>query len=555
MGEHKVRSLLILVILFLITISNYDASYANEKYQTIKVGAYDLDPDFYIKPNGKVEGYYKEILDNIIFEINKNLPIDKRVKVEYVRGSIHSLIEDLEENKIDLMIGLQYTNERKDKLIFSKENLGVDLFGIYANKDYKYKDIKSINNKKVAFIKSEYGSKWLLDELAKNGIKPKPVWVEDFNQIIDMLKHKSVVAAVAPINQKKLRGFEKIYEFSPGPAYIASSKNNKWIIDEIDNVLQKPNKNQKHSLEKIYLKYFHKGANSKEIIILCTIALICILFILVTHIIPAIKLKKLRKSIKENLSKNRYTLYYQPIINPKNDKVVGFEALIRYINPDGKIISPYFFLGDIEKCNMTEELSIWIFKTVLKDYKWFKTNTNLKGEEFYISLNISFNEIRSKEFLEKVNYIIDNDKDFKSKKIVFEIVENIKSDNFKQIKKGMEFLQSRNIKIAADDFGIQYSNLDILSTFNFDVVKIDKYFIDEIREGNFNYELIVFLSKICKLTNTKIIAEGVESKDQVDILKNIDNDNIFIQGYFYAQPQSKEEIELINNMYKKYNKD
>ena len=543
MGKHKIKSILILIIVFLITISSYNTLYANEKDRTVKVGVYDLDPYFNIKPNGKVEGYYKDILDKIIFNINKKLPINKKVKVKYVKGNIPSLIEDLEENKIDMMIGLHYTNERKDKLIYSKETIGTELLGVYVNKDYK--DIKSLNNKKVAFIKSEYESKWLMDELKRKGTKPILVWGENLDQIIDMLKDKSVVAIIAPVNQKKLSRFKKIYEFSPGPVYITASKNSKWIIEEIDNSLENSTKHEKNELEKIHLNYFFKGINSKEIVTLSIIASTCVLFILIKHIIPAIKINKLRKNIKENLSKNRYKLYYQPIINPKNDKVVGFEALIRYINHDGKIISPYFFISDIEKCNMTEELSIWIFKTVLEDYEWFKLNTNLKNEEFYISINISYNEIRSKEFLEKVNYIIDNDNDFKSKKIVFEIVENIESGNFKQIKSGMEFLQSKNIKIAADDFGIQYSNLDILSKFDFDVVKIDKYFIDEIKEGNFNYELIIFLSKICKLSGTKIIAEGVENKEQVDIIKNIDSDNIFIQGYFYAQPQDKEDIALI----------
>ena len=543
MGKHKIKSILILIIVFLITISSYNTLYANEKDRTVKVGVYDLDPYFNIKPNGKVEGYYNDILDKIIFNINKKLPINKKVKVKYVKGNIPSLIEDLEENKIDMMIGLHYTNERKDKLIYSKETIGTELLGVYVNKDYK--DIKSLNNKKVALIKSEYESKWLMDELKRKGTKPILVWGENLDQIIDMLKDKSVVAIIAPVNQKKLSRFKKIYEFSPGPVYITASKNSKWIIEEIDNSLENSTKHEKNELEKIHLNYFFKGINSKEIVTLSIIASTCILFILIKHIIPAIKINKLRKNIKENLSKNRYKLYYQPIINPKNDKVVGFEALIRYINHDGKIISPYFFISDIEKCNMTEELSIWIFKTVLEDYEWFKLNTNLKNEEFYISINISYNEIRSKEFLEKVNYIIDNDNDFKSKKIVFEIVENIESGNFKQIKSGMEFLQSKNIKIAADDFGIQYSNLDILSKFDFDVVKIDKYFIDEIKEGNFNYELIIFLSKICKLSGTKIIAEGVENKEQVDIIKNIDSDNIFIQGYFYAQPQDKEDIALI----------
>nr|WP_275890829.1 EAL domain-containing protein [Romboutsia hominis] len=541
--KNKFYKILIVNILLVIVALNCSILYANEKDITIKLGVYNYEPYFYIK-DGEVKGYYKDILDKIIHDVNKNNTSNKKIKVEYVKGKVSSLIKDLEAGKIDIMMDLQYTKERKDKFIYSKNYIGVERISIYTYKDSEPEDIKYLDKKKVAFIKEEYGSQWLLDCLQSYNINPIPIWVNDYKEALQKLDDKSVVATISPSDENKLDRYNEIQQFLSGPVYIAASKDNRWIIDKIDNTIDNYTKEEKEELEKIYFKYFHNKIAKKEVL-LYIISSIFILFILIKYIIPAKKKNNLRKKIKDDLIKDRYTVYYQPIVNPKNDKIVGFEALIRYINSEGKIVPPHLFINDIENSNMTEELSIWVFKTILRDYEWFKLNTNLKDEKFYISMNISFNEIKSKKFLQTVNSIIEMDESFESKKIVFEVVENIESENLKEIKKGMEFLQTKNIKIASDDFGIKYSNLDILSKFNFDMVKIDKYFIDEIKNNEFNHEVIMFLSKICKQYNKSIVLEGVEDKEQVDIIKNIDYDNIFIQGYFYAKPQRKEDIDLI----------
>ncbi|WP_195939949.1 EAL domain-containing protein [Romboutsia sp. 1001713B170131_170501_G6] len=545
MRKNKLYKILIVNVVLAIIILNYSISYADKEYITIKLGVYDYEPYFYIK-DGDVGGYYKELLDKIIHDVN-NHEGGKKIKIKCIEGEVSSLIRDLEENKIDMMMGLQYTQERKDKFIYSKNYVGVELLSVYTNKNFRHKDIKSLDKKKVAFIKNEYGSEWLLGYLQSKDINPIVIWVDDYKKALQMLDDKSVVATLSPSNPNKLNKYNQIYKFSPGSVYITASKNSRWIIDEIDSILDNYTEKQKNELEKIRLKYFKNKVTKREIL-LYAISSILILFIAIKYIVPAININKLRKKIKDNLIKDRYTIYYQPIINPKNDKIVGFEALIRYINPEGKIVSPYFFINDIEKSNMTEELAIWVFKNILRDYEWFKLNTNLKDETFYISMNISFNEIKSKKFLKTIDSTIEEDKNFDNKNIIFEIVENIESENLKEIKKGMEFLQSKNIKIASDDFGVKYSNLDILSKLNFDMIKIDKYFIDEIKNNKFNHEIIIFLSKVCKLTNKSIVLEGVEFKEQVDIIKNIDYGNIFIQGYFYGKPEDKGNIELIKNI-------
>ncbi|MCU9811703.1 EAL domain-containing protein [Paraclostridium sp. AKS81] len=107
-------------------------------------------------------------------------------------------------------------------------------------------------------------------------------------------------------------------------------------------------------------------------------------------------------------------------------------------------------------------------------------------------------------------------------------------------------LKKCGFMIAIDDFGVEYSNLDILEKLDFDIVKIDKYFIDSIESSIFVKEIIIFLSNICKATNKSIVCEGVEYKCQKDFIKNIKNEKIYIQGYYYFKPLSINEINKIN---------
>lgn len=293
MIKNKFYKILIVNILLVIIALNYSILYANEKDITIKLGVYDYEPYFYIK-DGEVKGYYKDILDKIIDDINKNNTSDKKIKIEYVEGKVSSLIKDLEEGKIDIMMDLQYTKERKDKFIYSKNYIGVEIISIYTNKDFEPGDIKSLDKKRVAFIKEEYGSQWLLDSLQSYNINPIPIWVNDYKEALQKLDDKSVVATISLSDENKLDRYNEIQQFLSGPVYIAASKDNRWIIDKIDNTIDNYTKEEKEELEKIYFKYFHNKISKKEVS-LYIISLVFIVFILIKYIIPAKKKNKIRK--------------------------------------------------------------------------------------------------------------------------------------------------------------------------------------------------------------------------------------------------------------------
>lgn len=277
--------MLIVNILLVIVALNYSILYANEKDITIKLGVYDYEPYFYIK-NGEVKGYYKDILDNIIHDINKNNTSDKKIKIEYVEGKVSSLFKDLEEGKIDIMMGLQYTKERKDKFIYSKNYIGVERISIYTDKDSELRDIKSLDKKKVAFIKKEYGSQLLLDSLQLYNINPIPIWVNDYKEALQKLDDKSVVATISPSDENKLDKYNEIQHFLSGPVYITASRDNRWIIDKIDSTIDNYTEKEKDELEKIYFKYFHNKITKKEVLlyIISSIFILCLFYFFLVYI-------------------------------------------------------------------------------------------------------------------------------------------------------------------------------------------------------------------------------------------------------------------------------
>jgi EAL domain-containing protein (putative c-di-GMP-specific phosphodiesterase class I) len=96
--------------------------------------------------------------------------------------------------------------------------------------------------------------------------------------------------------------------------------------------------------------------------------------------------------------------------------------------------------------------------------------------------------------------------------------------------------------IAIDDFGVEYSNLDILEKLDFDIIKLDKYFIDDIEDSEVRKLIMNFLSELTIITGKAIIAEGVEKISQRDAIKKIKNDKFYIQGYIYSKPVSIDDI-------------
>lgn len=281
----------------------------------------------------------------------------------------------------------------------------------------------------------------------------------------------------------------------------------------------------------------------KDMVTIGLLLLVCIL-IFIFALVPELKKMIIRKKIRLNMRHNNYLLQYQPIYNPRNNRIVGFEGLLRLQDKNKELISPLKFIPEIENNNMLNEVSLWIIEKVTEDYSKIYNYECMQKMEFYISLNLSLNEIENDYFVDRAISLLANSR-LGEKKICLEIIERFKMNNYDKVNQNIKRLKAAGYKLAIDDFGVEYSNLDTLHNFNADIIKVDKFFVDGIVKDEFKEEVILFISKLAGLRNQSVVLEGVEEISQVAKIKEIENDYLFVQGFFYGEPMELEKIRFL----------
>lgn len=233
------------------------------------------------------------------------------------------------------------------------------------------------------------------------------------------------------------------------------------------------------------------------------------------------------------MEKNNYFLVYQPIINPKTKEISGVETLLRLKDKE-IILTPNIFIKDIETAELMDKIVLWQLKEIKRNYTEIQLLQN-KADTFYISINLSLNEIKNRAFIESLK---EEGADLISQgaSICLEITENVGLVEEDLIRLHIEDLIKAGYKIAIDDFGIEYSNISLLDKFDFHTLKLDKYFIDNLKDSVTVQNLFKVVNEISKDLKISIVVEGVEKQLQLDILMLYESCNFSIQGYYYSKP-------------------
>lgn len=231
------------------------------------------------------------------------------------------------------------------------------------------------------------------------------------------------------------------------------------------------------------------------------------------------------KKLKTALINDNIEVYYQPLVNNKTLKIEKYECLVRLIDDEGKVVSPYFFLDISKKTNQYTKIT----KIVIQ--KAFKKFENLP---FEFSVNISYEDIEDPEFLAFIKEMI---KKYKvSKKVVFEILEDESIKNYNTLISFIDEIKALGCKVAIDDFGSGYSNFEHLLKMNIDYLKIDASLIKNIAADENSYKVTKTIINFARNLNLKTIAEFVENEEIYNIVKELKVD--FSQGYFFSPPIS-----------------
>ena len=529
-------ALIVLILLIFNILSMNEKSTKIQSENIVKVGVYEYEPYIYLDRNGNITGYYNDLLKLI----NKKYDFS----YEYVECNISEGIDKLKNCDIDIMLGLPIDSRLNEDIIFNQQSIDEEEFGVFSKENIIMSDLKSSKNLKLGLVEDDFNAEWVLKFFKQNNINTEVVYKKNYKELSQLMKEDKIDIMVD--NPYKKNKYKMIYKFAGEPIYIAGNKNSSGILANIDKAIEEYRLQNNDSIEKLQLRYFDEDYKKDLINKFILILISFILFLLITFIkiIPQIKKINTKKKIKYKMNKDKYLLQYQPIYNPRNKEIIGFEGLLRLLDEENKLVPPYKFIPEIEKNDMLFDISLWILKKAIEDYNKIKNYKCVSNKNFYISLNISLNEIENDNFVKQAIEILSKS-NLEKNNICLEVIERFKINNTNKANKNIKLLRENGFKIAIDDFGIEYSNLDILEKLHIDTIKIDKNFVDGIGKDIIKNEIVLFISKIAKITNKSVVLEGVEEEHQDTIIKKIENDSIYVQGYYYNKSMYLEDIEKL----------
>lgn len=252
---------------------------------------------------------------------------------------------------------------------------------------------------------------------------------------------------------------------------------------------------------------------------------------------------KERRYIEANmftaLENNEFQVFYQPKISIETGKVVGAEALARWIRPNGEIISPAKFVPIFEENGFITDMDFAVYRRSIADIRrWLRIGIDVP----LISLNVSRHHLGDDTFCEKLNALIDGI-GVPHKYIELEITESLLTDHIDKLIETVTWFKERGYRISVDDFGSGYSSLNLITMLPFDTLKIDGGFFLKNDLTEKNRKVITSVVTLAKSLNLETVSEGVETQTQVDFLKELGCD--MIQGFFYYKPMCCEQFEEI----------
>ena len=231
-----------------------------------------------------------------------------------------------------------------------------------------------------------------------------------------------------------------------------------------------------------------------------------------------------KEIVKYALQNNAFTFLFQPIVDAKTQKIFSAESLMRILDKNNQLIPPYKFIDFLENSEYILEAEKLAFK---------KLSQNMLSVP--ISINLSAKSFKDKNHIQTIiNY-------FKNKKVIFEITERAMI-NLDQSLNILDFISKHKIDIAIDDFGTGYSSFYNFAHMPLNELKVDKKFVDSLDKEKSRL-ILQKIIELCHNLGIKIVAEGVEFKEQYELLKSMGVD--FIQGYYFYKPMTKEELENI----------
>ncbi|EDZ62991.1 sensory box/GGDEF/EAL family protein [Sulfurimonas gotlandica GD1] len=247
--------------------------------------------------------------------------------------------------------------------------------------------------------------------------------------------------------------------------------------------------------------------------------------------------------LQKALDNNEFKLYYQPKVDAISGKIIGAEGLIRWEHPSKGIIPPNEFIPFAENTGFILKIGEFVINEGIK----YISKLNLHGyDNIHVSINISNRQFQHSDIYNQVNSALKVHM-VKGKQLALEITESLLVDNVEDTIEKLHKIKKLNVKICMDDFGTGYSSLSYLKLFPIDSLKIDKSFVDDIKDNSNNERIL--LNTIIAMGQTlglDVIAEGIEEGYQLRYLQS--KNCQYYQGYYFSKAVTEDEfIALLKN--------
>ena len=247
----------------------------------------------------------------------------------------------------------------------------------------------------------------------------------------------------------------------------------------------------------------------------------------------------LENELRQAIEKQQFEIHYQPIINMNTQTIAGFESLVRWNHPSKGLISPEQFIYIAEETGLIVPLGEIIIKEACKEINKIHESGTAKPK---VAVNLSVRQFQDPNLPEIIKTALQAS-GLPAKFLQLEITESMLLDDIDETIELLKIMKNFGVSISIDDFGTGYSSLSYLKKLPIDVIKVDKSFVRDIPEDNNDMAITAAVIAMAHKLQLQVVAEGVETHEQLNFLKN--NNCDFIQGFLYSKPLPKERLNEI----------
>lgn len=247
----------------------------------------------------------------------------------------------------------------------------------------------------------------------------------------------------------------------------------------------------------------------------------------------------LERDLRHAIEHNEFIVHYQPVVDVATGVTISAEALVRWQHPERGLLAPGFFIAIAEETGLITQIGKIVLEQVCGQIKKWQTDPIMK--DIRVAVNLSPRQLQNKNVVSDLEELI-AEAGISAHSLALEITETLVMQDPEGAAKLLEDIRKMGIKVYLDDFGTGYSSLNYLKRFSFDVLKIDRSFIMDVEFDEGDAALVEAIIVMAHKLGIKVVAEGVENKNQLAFVNSQNCD--MIQGYYYSKPLPSDEFSL-----------